>query len=299
MSEPGSGWALILHGGAKTIKAEHYAANRHGCLMAAEAGAQVLGGNGTAVEAVEAAIKVLENDPVFNAGYGSVMNADGEVEMDAALMDGTTLDIGGIAAAQGIRNPITVARLLLRERPVLLVGKGAVRFARKHGAETCAPGAMIARAQLASEAQGGHDTVGCVAMDRSGAIAAGTSTGGLPGKTPGRVGDSPLAGCGLYADDLYGGVSLSGDGESIVRTTLASSVLHTLQSRNAQEAAAAAVKRLGRVGGEAGIIVIDRSGRFGIDHNSSHFAVAIASSRLARPHAALHRDGLKECIDHD
>jgi beta-aspartyl-peptidase (threonine type) len=287
-------WALILHGGAKTIHPARFDANRRGCLSAAEAGAAVLRNGGTAVEAVQSTICVLENDPVFNAGYGSVLNADGEVEMDAALMDGTTLDIGAIGAAQGIRNPIAVARMLLRERTVLLVADGARRFAAESGADICAPEAMISSEQPASENQTSHDTVGCVALDSYGHVAAGTSTGGLSGKAPGRVGDSPLAGSGLYADDLLGGVAFSGDGESISRTILAATVMQALESSSAAAAADASIVRLARVGGEAGVIVLDRSGRFGVAHNSDHFALAIASCELEQPRVVLHRDELKD-----
>jgi beta-aspartyl-peptidase (threonine type) len=292
-------WSLILHGGAKTIDPARFDANRRGCLSAAEAGAAVLRKGGTAIEAVESTIRALENDPVFNAGYGSVLNADGEVEMDAALMDGSTLDIGAIGAAQGIRNPIAVARMLLRERPVLLVADGARRFAAARGAEICAPEAMISTEQLASENQTSHDTVGCVVLDGFGHIAAGTSTGGLSGKAPGRVGDSPLAGSGLYADDLLGGVAFSGDGESISRTILAATVMQALGSTSAGHAADISIDRLARVGGEAGAIVLDRAGRFGVAHNSEHFAFAIASHELEQPRVALHRNEVKDILEHD
>lgn len=292
-------WALILHGGAKTIDPARFSDNRHGCMVAAEVGAAVLRSGGTALEAVESTIRCLEDDPVFNAGYGSVLNANGEVEMDAALMDGSTLDVGAIGAAKGIRNPITVARMLLRERPVLLVADGAHRFASERGADLCAPEAMISHERLASEAQASHDTVGCVVFDTSGRIAAGTSTGGLSGKAPGRIGDSPLAGSGFYADDLFGGTAFSGDGERISRTMLAATVMHALETRSAGPAAQAAIDRLSRVGGEAEAIVIDRVGRFGVAHNSDHFALAVASSALEQPRVALHRNELKDLLEHD
>lgn len=284
MREP-AGWSLIVHGGAKTIAGDRAAANRKGILAAVEAGRDVLAAGGEPLAAVEAAVRVLEDDPVFNAGFGSVLNSDGEVEMDAALMDGSTLDLGGVAAIQGVRNPITVARLMLRERPVLLAAEGARRFAEAKGAQMCPPEAMISREQLASEAA--CDTVGCVAW-RDGRVAAGTSTGGLTGKAPGRIGDSPLPGCGLYADDRRGGVSLSGEGEFIARTLLAAEAMNALQRLDAQGAADQAVARLKQVGGEAGAIVIDRHGRLGWSHNSDHFAVGTATSS-AEPMAYLQR----------
>jgi beta-aspartyl-peptidase (threonine type) len=290
---PDPKWAIVLHGGAKTISQAKQAQNRRDLLAAAETGAAALARRGSAVEAVEAAIRIMEDAPIFNAGFGSVLNADGEVEMDAALMDGATLDIGGVAALQGVRNPIKVARLMLRERPTLLAGAGARRFAEAKGAEILSPERMISSAALASERDGAADTVGCVALDLNGHIAAGTSTGGLPGKTPGRVGDSPLPGCGLYADDRRGGCSLSGEGEAIARTLLAAEVMQALESLDAQAASEAALAKLARVGGEAGIIVIDRAGRIGWTHNSVHFAVAMATPGRA-PRAYLERSEIVE-----
>ena len=277
MRDPGS-WALILHGGAKTIAAEKAERNRRGILTALAAGEAVLAQGGGAVAAVEATVRALEDEPIFNAGFGSVLNADGEVEMDAALMEGATLDLGGVAAVKGVRHPITVARLMLKERPTLLAGEGARRFAEAKGAELCDPAAMISKEQMASEVDWARDTVGCVAIDAQGRLAAGTSTGGLPGKAPGRVGDSPLPGCGLYCDDTLGGVSLSGEGESISRTLLAAEVMRALEDGDAQAAAERAITKLGRVGGEAGAIVIDHQGRLGWAHNSDHFAVGVVTS---------------------
>lgn len=290
-------WSLIIHGGAKSIRPHRETANRQGCLAAAQAGCRVLRDSGTSLEAVEAVVRVLEDDPVFNAGYGSVLNAEGAVEMDAALMDGTSLDIGAVAAIQGIRNPISVARLLLRETPVLLVADGAMRYAREHGAKLCAREMMISHEQFRSVAQSNHDTVGCVARDVSGAIAVGTSTGGLTGKLAGRVGDSPLPGCGFYADDMRGGAALSGDGESIAKMMLAAHVMQQLEIVSAQSAATSAIERLSRIGGEAGAIVIDKSGQFGVAHNSEHFALALASDLMNEPRVALHRNELKDLLD--
>jgi beta-aspartyl-peptidase (threonine type) len=282
-------WALILHGGAKDIAPHQEEANRAGCLSALAAGQAVLERGGSALEAVEATVRVLEDDPAFNAGFGSVLNTDGQVEMDAAIMDGENLDLGGVAAVQGVRHPVTVARLMLRDLPTLLAGEGARRFARERGAELCEPDELISARQETSEAQRGKDTVGCVARDASGHIAAATSTGGLPRKLPGRIGDSPLPGCGLYADDLLGGVSLSGDGEMVSRTLLAAQVMRELETGGAQGAAEHGLARLARVGGEAGAIVIDREGRIGWAHNSSHFAVAFATSEMEQGAVSLSR----------
>lgn len=288
-------WAILVHGGAKTIDPALHDRNRVGCAAAAEAGAAVLRAGGGAVLAAEVAVRVLEDDPVFNAGFGSVLTSDGTVEMDAAMMEGTGLTIGGVAGVRRVRNPVSVARAMLPARPVLLAGKGAERFAADNGITLVAPETMLSPEALASENSKAHDTVGCVAIDTSGAIAAATSTGGLPGKHPGRIGDSPVPGAGLYADDTLGGCAFSGDGEAILRTLLASQVMHALErGGSATEAAAHAIARLGRVGGEAGAIVIERSGAFGIAHNSDHFALALHAAGLDAPCAGVHRDELKE-----
>lgn len=283
-------WVILVHGGAKTIVPDAVAANRAGCLAAATAGAAVLRVGGDAIDAAEVAIRVLEDDPRFNAGNGSVRNADGEVEMDAALMDGATLDIGAVGAVRTIRNPIAAARALLREPAVLLVGEGAERFARDRGL------ALASSQEIATDTE--HDTVGCVVRDARGHVAAATSTGGLHGTAAGRVGDSPLPGCGFYADDATGAVSFSGDGESIMRTLLAAHVMRALETGGAAAAADAALHRLARVGGEAGAIVIDAAGRIGIAHNSDHFALGLATSATA-PRGGAHRDDLKDLLDHD
>jgi beta-aspartyl-peptidase (threonine type) len=176
---------------------------------------------------------------------------------------------------------------MLPERPVLLVGEGAEAFARAHGQELCAPADL-----LVDQADGkGCDTVGCVALDLAGNLAAGTSTGGLTGCAVGRVGDSPLPGCGLYADNAVGAVSLSGEGESLIRTTLAARLIQALEEQAPDAAIETAMASLARVGGEAGLIVIDRHGRIGWGHNSAQFAVAhAASDRLARAFVARDED---------
>jgi beta-aspartyl-peptidase (threonine type) len=267
-------WSIIVHGGAKTIRLDRQAANREGCLAAVAAGQAVLEAGGSAVDAVVAAITVLEDDPTFNAGYGSVLNAAGEVELDAALMDGATLDVGAVAALAGARNPIAVCKSLLREPAVLLVGEGALAYARDVGAAICDPADLKADEIVADEA---CDTVGCVAFDTHGNLAAGTSTGGLSGVRPGRVGDSPIPGAGLYAENGVGGVSFSGEGESILRLALAGRLMHELATTDASGAARAAIALMPRVGGEAGCIVLGPRGEPAFAHNSGHFAVAIAT----------------------
>lgn len=284
MSEDRPNWALIVHGGAKEIDPGDEQANRDGLRQAAEAGRRVLAEGGSAVDAVECAIRVLEGLPVFNAGIGSALNAAGGIEMCAGLMDGNDRSVGAVTVIRDVRHPISVARRLLPEREILLAGEGALMFAREQQLE------IVDEDELRSDeapAQQEHDTVGAVALDRDGHLAAGTSTGGLTGSRVGRVGDSPQPGCGLYADDRIGGVSLSGDGETIARLAIASQVMSRLRHGEEPEAAIeAALSELPEVGGEdadGGAIAITRDGRFGWFHNSPNFAVALIDERMNEP----------------
>lgn len=286
-------WVVVVHGGAKSIASDKAEGNRAGCRAAAAAGARVLSHGGLAVEAARLACKVLEDDPRFNAGHGSVRNAAGGIEMDAAIMDGSTLAIGAVAAVRRIRNPIDAAHAMLDADAILLVSEGAEDFARTQGIALMEPASEEAAADT------GHDTIGCVAMDVHGNFAAATSTGGIEGTDVGRVGDSPLPGCGFYADNGVGAVAMSGDGEAIARTLLAGRIMRALERNSAGRAAAEIAEPLARVGGEAGAIVIDSQARVGIAHTSSHFAVAVAASDLDTVGAAIHRDELKAWIDDD
>ncbi|THF71476.1 asparaginase [Deinococcus sp. Arct2-2] len=289
MTEIPPNWALILHGGAKEIQPEQEEANRRGCLAALAAGQQILETGGRALDAAEAVLRVLEDDPTFNAGFGSVPNADGQVEMDAALMEGKTLAVGAVAGIQGVRHPVSVARALLEETPTLLIGAGARRFAKQcfsdqGSAELCDPAEMLSPQQAASEAakRAGHDTVGCVVLDQFGDLVTGTSTGGLNGTLPGRVGDSPLPGCGFYADNTFGAVALSGHGEAISRLMLASRIMHGLERNAVQTAVSVALNHLSRLNtdkADAGAVALDARGNVGWDHRSPHFAVAYATSQ--------------------
>jgi beta-aspartyl-peptidase (threonine type) len=276
-------WSLAVHGGAHQIEREQEEAHRNGCLAALASGEAILRRGGPAIQAVEAAIRVLEDDPTFNAGNGAARNAEGVVELDAAIMDGRDLALGGVTALRGARNPIAVARLLLREKPVLLAADGARRFAESRGI------AFTDHPIRPADAAGRSNTVGCVARDMSGHLAAGTSTGGLEGCAPGRVGDSPLAGCGLYADDQVGAVVFSGDGEEIVRTMLAARVIHALDIFPPQRAIEAAIARVARLGAEAGGLVLDSMGRFGWAHNSPHFSVSFKDDGMAEARIMLRR----------
>src|SRR6267143_3773235 len=210
--------ALIVHGGAWDIPDETVEACKSGCHRALAAGWSILHRGGSALDAVEAAIIVLEDDPVFDAGYGAHLNFDGRVECDAIVMNGATLRAGAAATLQRIKNPIQLARKILEHCPhMMLVAEGAERFAKAQGMQLCKPEELVSEAEWAAwqkckedthaaEHHRGHEqgTVGAVAIDRDGHLFAATSTGGTCCKLPGRVGDSPLIGCGLILLDLHG-----------------------------------------------------------------------------------------------
>ncbi|MFN3312149.1 MAG: isoaspartyl peptidase/L-asparaginase family protein [Hyphomonas sp.] len=275
-------WALILHGGAKEIPADKAGAHRAGCLRALGAGRHALIGGGSALDAVEAAIRELESDPIFNAGFGSALNIEGEVEMCSAIMEGSHFDIGGVIVIKGVNHPISVARTLLLEDEILLAGDDAWAFAFERGCETCETVDLIPAGQK-PRAKGTHDTVGCVALDEDGVLAVGTSTGGLEGAPAGRVGDAPQPGCGYYADSKIGGVTFSGDGEQIARKMLAARVMQKLAADSPEAALLAALWEAEDIGGEAGGIVLTPDGRFGWEHTSRDFAVAYQSSGMDSP----------------
>jgi beta-aspartyl-peptidase (threonine type) len=271
---------IIVHGGAGRIREEEWAEYQEGCREAAFSGWQRLAQGGSALDAVEEAVAFLEDHPLFNAGRGSVLNAVGEVEMDASLMDGETLQAGAVGAVKNIRNPIRLARRILEDgRHVLLVGEGALWFARQTGIEKCDDAELIVerqreRWQRSREIIGG--TVGAVALDVRGGLAAATSTGGLFSKWPGRVGDSALVGCGTYADQLLGAASATGHGEAIIRVVFAKAAVDLLTGGcHPLDAARKAIGILERRGqGEGGIIVVDRAGRIGHAHNTPHMPCA-------------------------
>jgi len=277
-------FAIIVHGGAGQLASEDRAAAcANGCLAAARLGHAILAGGGSALDAVQAACSALEDDPLFNAGTGSCLNADGEVEMDAAIMEGTSLRAGGVGAVRSVKNPIFLARLVLERSPhVLLVGSGAERFARENGVDPHPSSLLVTeralerwrmeRAKLIEPKPG---TVGAVAIDGAGRVAAATSTGGTSGKAAGRVGDSPLLGSGLYADDRAGAVSATGDGEAIMRVVLSKVVSDRMAAgESASAATAAAIRELDRVGGQGGVIAVDRRGGLGFALNAPRMSRA-------------------------
>lgn len=285
-------WALIVHGGAKEMEPGEEDDNRSGILEAVRAGTAVLEQGGSAVDAVEAAIKVLEDLPVFNAGHGSALNEAGEIEMCSGLMDGKNLAVGAVGAIRNVRHPVSVAKRLLPEKEIFLVGEGALLFAKKEGLETVPSEALMTETRR-DALEHLHDTVGAVAMDEGGNLAAGTSTGGLTGAKVGRIGDSPLPGNGLYADNHIGAVSFSGDGESITRVALAAQVMASISEHGPEDAVRKAVEQLPGVGGasaDGGGIAIAKDGRMGWAHNSPAFVVAYASSDSPEPKAFLNKE---------
>ena len=289
--------AIIVHGGAGDIPSELHDASQEGVRRAVEAGWAMLNNGGSAMDAVEAAIVIMEDDDAFDAGRGSFLNADGQVELDAGCMDGAELQVGAVASVQFIRNPIRLARAVMeKSEHVLLVGQGAQRFAHKTGFSSCdltdlAVPREFARWQKALFGKTSatrqafappSDTVGCVALDRAGHIAAGTSTGGTPNKMPGRVGDVPMVGCGFYADDQLGGASSTGWGESIAKVLLARLALHHLeQSGDPWAAAQAAIQVLSeRVNGLGGVILLSPKGEPAWHYNTPHMSRAHRTSGM-------------------
>jgi len=283
---------IIVHGGAGADPSEGRDELRQGVRAATVAGWRVLSAGGAALDAVESAVRTLEDHPRFNAGRGSVLTRDGTVEMDASIMEGDRLQCGAVAAVPRIANPITLARRVLEaRRHVLLVGDGALAFARSVGVPECDAASLVTDRQQRRHAEAAPrratlgGTVGAVALDRSGTIAAATSTGGTIGKLPGRVGDSALIGCGTYAESSIGGVSCTGDGEAIIRVVLGHRALYFLKDADDPEyAAKIAVDLLVEEGrGHGGLILLDWRGRAGYACSTPLMPVAIMSPALGEP----------------
>lgn len=290
--------ALVVHGGAGHFESELHDAARAGCRAAVEAGLAAMAGGGSALDGVTAAVRVLEDDPVFNAGVGAVLTRAETVELDAAIMDGARLRYGAIAAMPNARRPLDIARAVLEAgEHTLLCAEGAWAFAREHGFVPCDPAELVTaralerlREEAARRLQGkaaikDPGTVGACAIDASGHVAAATSTGGTTYKRMGRIGDSPLCGCGTYADDRGGAASATGDGEAIMRVTMTRGCVgHMRSGRDAAEAARLSVGELGDdVGGVGGIICCDHAGRLGAAHNSEHMAFGAGILRADTP----------------
>ena len=266
---------IAIHGGAGVMRRdEPGAAHRAVLEEALEAGYDILRANGSSLDAVAAAVVVLEDSPLFNAGRGSCFTADGEIEMDASIMDGATLRAGAVAAVRRIRNPILAARLVMEKtRHVLLAGAGAERFARQQGLRLESQSYFRTAKRLAAlrkNLKDYHGTVGAVALDSDGRLAAATSTGGYNGKMPGRVGDSPLIGAGTYADDRACAVSGTGLGEAFIRAAVGHDVCARMLYAKVSlaSAARAALESVANVGGDGGLIAVDRRGNVAMPFNS-------------------------------
>jgi beta-aspartyl-peptidase (threonine type) len=271
--------ALIVHGGAGNIPREAPQTRREGLERALDRGWRILHAGGSALDACEQAIIELENSPLFDAGTGAYLNRDGRVQLDAILMDGATLKSGAVAAVERLQNPVCAARIILEHSPhMLIVGGGAEQFATEHGLDLCDPKSLITERALEfwSARLGLRDfgTVGAAAVDASGNLAAGTSTGGTAHKYPGRVGDSPLVGCGCYADNLAGAVSTTGEGESIMRIVMAKAASDFVMNGQPPQAAADAAIALltRRTTGRGGLIIVDGEGRVGAAFSTPHMA---------------------------
>jgi beta-aspartyl-peptidase (threonine type) len=285
---------MIVHGGAWDIPKELHEDHRKGCSRALEVGYDLLQNGRNALDAVEATVASMEEDCIFDAGCGSFLNEKGEVEMDAMLMDGRTLGFGSVAAIGKVRHPIKVARLVMeRTKHCMLVGEGATDFAREMGFEMIEDHCLVSEREMArwmdiQRIKGFHQkdafvergpnpmgTVGAVAIDDNGDIAVATSTGGTPHKMPGRVGDSPLVGCGTYADNSSAGVSATGYGEALMKVCIGRRVCQSIENgMTAKQAAENAISFLSkRVDGHGGVIVLDRRGETSYAFNTPRMAV--------------------------
>jgi L-asparaginase / beta-aspartyl-peptidase len=300
--------AIIVHGGAGKVSPDRIESVQAGCKEAALIGWQILQAGGVALDAVEAAVRSLEDNPMFNAGTGACLNSDGNIQLDAGIMEGHTLKVGAVAAVELIKNPISLARKVLESQHVMLVCKGAQDFAQEQGIPLCAFADLLTERQyqswLEDKAQAEkeeprhhrrevrslpareekHGTVGAVALDMLGRLAAATSTGGIHNKYPGRVGDSPLVGCGFYADE-NAAISCTGDGEDFMRLLIAKRAADFVaHGDTAREAASAAIALLGtKATGTGGLIVVDRKGNAGFAWNSQNMSHAYIVEGMQEP----------------
>jgi L-asparaginase / beta-aspartyl-peptidase len=293
--------ALIVHGGAGSHGlAEERPARKRAILNAVKAGASILRKGGSALDAVIASVVILEDDPLFNAGYGSTLNADGVVEMDASVMLAmpAIVKAGAVAAVMRVKNPVRLARAVMEHTPhVMMAGDGAERVAREWGVELCDPEDLItprarerflARIQRQKELERGqHGTVGAAALDIHGELAAATSTGGVPGKLVGRVGDSAIIGAGTFASTM-GAASATGHGEAIMMASLCRETIEALGiSHPTRTAERKIIELIAPQHFEAGIVVVDRRGRIGYAHNADTMEVGIFDASGATRHASV------------
>ncbi len=290
--------AILVHGGAGFIPLEQRAHAHAGCQVAASRGWSQLQEGDSALDVVMEAVRMMEDNPEYNAGTGSCPTLEGKIEMDAGIMDGYALQVGAVAGLELLKNPILVARKILESPHVFLIGKGAQQFAQEQGFSLCTQADLLTEGQyqkwLRTHEQSGplhatldaftdtsadsgkkHGTVGAVAIDKYGHLAAATSTGGMLNKHPGRVGDSPLVGCGFYADQ-YAAVSCTGQGEDFVRLLIAQrAAAYIAQGLDAQQAADKVIAYLSEnATGGGGVIVVDHNGNIGSAWNTEHMSYA-------------------------
>jgi len=306
---------IVVHGGAGTWNPERSQPALEGVKKAAKMGFDLLTGGGGAVDAVVEAVAVMEDEGVFNAGCGSSLNIEKSVEMEASVMDGKTLQAGAVGLLRDIRNPVRLARIVMEKTDhVFVVGEGAEKLANMFKLERRNP---VAESQLERYEQQKRallegkfelpklanlvrrypklfnlETVGAVALDKDGNVAAATSTGGFPLKLPGRIGDSPLIGCGTYADNQSGACSATGLGEIAIRLVLAKTVCNHMESgKTAQEAVEKAIKlvnqRMAGTYNPMGLIAVNHRGEIGAAHNSANLCWAYITPEMREPKASL------------
>ncbi|KAG7230168.1 hypothetical protein INR49_009888 [Caranx melampygus] len=278
---------VVVHGGAWAIPDKLAKASVDGVKAAAREGFSVLKRKGNAVDAVEAAVRAMEDNTVFNTGHGAALNTDGEVELDAIIMDGSALASGAVSCVNNIANPVSLARAVMEKTAhVMLTGRGANMFAESIGMATIPTETLVTEYERTewekhkNYVTAAHDTVGAVAVDYAGNVACATSTGGIRNKMVGRVGDSPIIGCGGYADNFCGAVSCTGHGESILKVTLARLILsHIEQGKSVADASQLSLQYMGdRVRGAGGAIVVSPSGQWAATFTTERMAWAAVES---------------------
>jgi len=315
---------VAVHGGAGTWHPERSQAGLEGVKRAAKGGFEVLKNGGSAVDSVTEAVAVMEDDGAFNAGYGSSLNIEKDVEMEASIMDGKTLQAGATGLLKDIKNPVRLARIVMEKTDhVFVAGEGAEKLAKIFNLERRNPITELRlkyyQQQKEALLKGKFElprlaslvktypeifeleTVGAVALDKDGNVAAATSTGGFPLKLPGRIGDSPLIGCGTYADNQAGACSTTGIGEIAIRLVLAKTVCSYMENgKTAQEAAELAIRLVNRkipaTYNHMGLISIDIHGRIGAAHNSPNLCWAYITSETQKPVASLTAEIVKESL---
>ena len=302
----GPKYVMVIHGGAGTIDKDQMTDEKEKAYTAAltealQAGYNMIQDGRSSLDAVQASINVMENSPLFNAGKGAVFTHDGKNEMDASIMEGKTLMAGAVAGVTNIKNPINAARAVMeKSEHVMMAGKGAELFAALNGCDTVSPSYFFtqerydqlqrtidesekgraaylnfdprqSRISGVSESDKKFGTVGAVALDKDGNLGAGTSTGGMTNKKYGRIGDAPIIGAGTYCNNLTAGISSTGWGEFYIREVAANrlSSLMELKGLSVQEAAKQVIEEIGRMGGDGGIIALDKSGRVAMEFNTS------------------------------